>query len=149
MKEKILLTLKKEDFTNVGIDIKSLNPQLLERIIEELKERVNHEFQTELSIVYSMITRDYTQVTYIIWQGKQGFRITQNTTSLTEEEAEKVALAYEEDVWDRETEIEVDGKSEELTLYRQIDNSHPDMIEVTLEMPEKHWIAIANKISIA
>jgi hypothetical protein len=147
MKEKILLTLTEEDFSNAGIDIKSINPQLLERIIEELKERVNNEFQTELSIVYSMITKDHAQVTYIVWQGKQGFRITQNTTSLKEEEAEKVIQAYEEDIWGDETEIEIDEEDEALTLYSQTDNSHPDLTIITLEMPEYQWIAIARKLA--
>lgn len=62
MKEEILLTLKKEDFSNARIDINLINPQLLERIIEELKERVNEGFQTELSIVYSMITKFTTTI---------------------------------------------------------------------------------------
>lgn len=75
MKEEILLVLKEEDFSNAGIDLNSVNPQLLARIIEELKERVNDGFQTELSIVYSMITKEYTQITYTVWHLSPGFRI--------------------------------------------------------------------------
>ena len=99
MKEQMLLVLKEENFSNAGIDIKSINPQLLERIIEELKESINNEFQTELSIVYNMITKDYTQISYTVWHQKPGFRITQNTTSLNAIEANQVIQAYEEDIW--------------------------------------------------
>ena len=146
MKEEILLTLKEEDFSNSEIDFNSINPQLLARIIEELKERVNDGFQTELSIVYSMITKEYTQIIYTIWHQKSGFRITQNTTNLNKKEANKVIQAYEKDIWGVETEIKIDQENEALTLYYQVDNSHPDLTVVTLEMPEYQWIALAKQI---
>ena len=142
-----LLWMSNEDLKQIGINPLVVSDRLYEDIASALEEEINENFTETLTRAAELCLEDRTTIEYSVYPQKFMLRIFKNTTVLNEAIAHSVIAAFDEDLWDDETEVDWADDVIELSLERKIFDSHPDLTEVALTMVNRDWLAIANHVS--
>ena len=140
-REQIIYILVDEDFNSINVDPDTINQRMFDETCRYIKSYIDQNFSDILSTAYDCALDLESTIAYTIAYQKPIPRIFQNNTTLNDTIAFKVILAFEEDKWDNNSEVDWGDDVLEISLKSKV-NDTIDYTYVELTLTNREWLAI-------